>query len=67
MMPAYARRQGVVNVGSNERLRLKLDQFKRGKDISIAAVGGSITSGQGTRLLVGGRSFTSSLLAHYLT
>jgi hypothetical protein len=46
VMPAYARNRGIAYLGSNERLRAKLDKLKGGQNISIAAVGGSITAGQ---------------------
>ncbi len=46
LMPEWARNKGIVYLGSNERLRAKLDKLKRGQNITVAAVGGSITAGQ---------------------
>uniref|UniRef100_A0A7S0S1A6 SGNH hydrolase-type esterase domain-containing protein n=1 Tax=Chlamydomonas leiostraca TaxID=1034604 RepID=A0A7S0S1A6_9CHLO len=42
-----ARENGLSYVGSNERLRAVLDRAMQGKPIKVAAIGGSITAGQG--------------------
>jgi hypothetical protein len=45
LVPKLARTRGIVYYGSNERLRYKLAQMRQGHNLTIAAVGGSITAG----------------------
>jgi hypothetical protein len=44
-VPKLARTRGIVYYGSNERLRYKLSQLRQGQNLTIAAIGGSITAG----------------------
>jgi hypothetical protein len=44
-VPKLARTRSIVYYGSNERLRFKLHQLRNGQNLTVAAVGGSITGG----------------------
>jgi hypothetical protein len=46
MLSSFNLQKGIAYYGSNERLRVKLDALKRGSNLTIAAIGGSITAGQ---------------------
>jgi hypothetical protein len=47
LLPCHLRDRSLFYVGSNERLRNKMAQLAAGENLTIAAVGASITAGQG--------------------
>eukprot|EP00798_Chlamydomonas_sp_ICE-L_P021436 gene21436-28402_t len=63
---ASVRQDGQSYRGDRSRLRVALDRYTKGENITIAFVGGSITAGQGALDGMGYVSWAENLLRHLL-